>query len=51
MTAREEIVRASKDLSDLVTGPSESVRWLAWDVSLCFPFWCADLFFLDDAVY
>ena len=29
-------MRASKDLSDLVTGPSESVRWLAWDVSVLF---------------
>lgn len=31
--AREEIVRASKELGDLVTGPTESVRWMAWDVS------------------
>ncbi|KAG0650142.1 Chlorophenol O-methyltransferase [Hyphodiscus hymeniophilus] len=29
--AREEIVRASKELGDLVTGPTESVRWMAWD--------------------
>lgn len=31
--AREEVVRASKELTDLVTGPTESVRWMAWDVS------------------
>lgn len=31
--AREEIVRATKELGDLVTGPTESVRWMAWDVS------------------
>ena len=30
--AREEIVRVSKELGDLVTGPTESVRWMAWDV-------------------
>lgn len=32
-TAREEIVRATKELGDLVTGPREGVRWMAWDVS------------------
>ena len=31
--AREEIMRATKELGDLVTGPTESVRWMAWDVS------------------
>lgn len=31
--AREEVVRATKELGDLVTGPTESVRWMAWDVS------------------
>ena len=31
--ARGEIVRATKELNDLVTGPTESVRWLAWDVN------------------
>lgn len=30
--AREEVVRATKELGDLVTGPTESVRWMAWDV-------------------
>ena len=34
--AREEIVRASKELGDLVTGPTESVRWMAWDASIFF---------------
>ncbi|TVY26927.1 O-methyltransferase [Lachnellula hyalina] len=28
--AREEVVRATKELGDLVTGPKEGVRWLAW---------------------
>jgi hypothetical protein len=32
--AREEVVRAARDLQCLVTGPTESVRWMAWDVSL-----------------
>jgi hypothetical protein len=32
-TAREEVVRATKELGDLVTGPRESIRWMAWDVS------------------
>ena len=31
--AREEVVRATKELSALVTGPTESIRWMAWDVS------------------
>ena len=31
--AREEVMRATKELGDLVTGPTESVRWMAWDVS------------------
>lgn len=30
--SREEIMRASRELGDLVTGPTESVRWMAWDV-------------------
>jgi hypothetical protein len=30
--AREEVMRATKELGDLVTGPTESVRWIAWDV-------------------
>ncbi|KAH8660841.1 O-methyltransferase [Tricladium varicosporioides] len=29
--ARLEVVRATKELGDLVTGPRESVRWMAWD--------------------
>jgi hypothetical protein len=31
--AREEVLRATKELGDLVTGPRESIRWMAWDVS------------------
>jgi hypothetical protein len=31
--AREEVVRATKELGDLVTGPREGLRWMAWDVS------------------
>ncbi|KAI6710964.1 O-methyltransferase [Diplocarpon mali] len=30
--AREELLRATKELGDLVTGPTERVRWMAWDV-------------------
>lgn len=29
--SRVEIMRATKELGDLVTGPTESVRWMAWD--------------------
>ncbi|CZR63074.1 related to sterigmatocystin 7-O-methyltransferase precursor [Phialocephala subalpina] len=29
--AREEVVRATKELGDLVAGPTESIRWMAWD--------------------
>jgi len=32
--AREEIVRANQLLTDLVTGPMEHLRWMAWDVRL-----------------
>ena len=35
--AREELLRATKDLEYLVTGPTEKVRWMAWDVSLLDP--------------
>lgn len=35
--AREEVVRAARDLQFLVTGPTESVRWMAWDVNLLDP--------------
>ncbi|CAG8975447.1 hypothetical protein HYALB_00004761 [Hymenoscyphus albidus] len=31
--ARENVVRATKELGDLVTGPKESIRWMAWNVS------------------
>ncbi len=31
--SREEVLRATKELGDLVTGPKEGVRWMAWDVS------------------
>jgi hypothetical protein len=31
--SREEVVRATKELEDLVTGPTEKLRWMAWDVS------------------
>jgi hypothetical protein len=33
---REEVVRATKELEYLVTGPAESLRWKAWDVSLLY---------------
>ena len=35
--ARDELLRATKDLEYLVTGPTEMVRWKAWDVSLLDP--------------
>ena len=31
--SREDVMRATKELGELVAGPSESVRWMAWDVS------------------
>jgi hypothetical protein len=31
--AREEVMRATKELRGLVAGPTESVRWMAWDAS------------------
>jgi hypothetical protein len=34
--AREEVVRATKELGDLVAGPTETIRWMAWDVRLPF---------------
>lgn len=30
---RQEIVRATSELRDLIVGPTESLRWMAWDVS------------------
>ena len=32
--AREEIMKATKELGDLTTGPTESLRWAVWDVSV-----------------
>ncbi|KAJ5035134.1 uncharacterized protein L3040_008393 [Drepanopeziza brunnea f. sp. 'multigermtubi'] len=29
--AREEVIKAAKELGDLMTGPTETVRWMAWD--------------------
>lgn len=34
--SREEVMRATKELGELVTGPYESLRWMAWDVSTCY---------------
>ena len=31
--SRQEIVRATNELKDLIVGPTESMRWLGWDVS------------------
>lgn len=33
---RQKVVEAAKELGDLVMGPAESIRWMAWDVSLSF---------------
>lgn len=30
---RAEVVRATRELSDLVVGPTEMLRWMSWDVS------------------
>lgn len=30
--SRQEIIRATQELKDLVVGPTESVRWMGWDV-------------------
>lgn len=38
--SREEVVRATKELGDLVAGPTENIRWMAWDVSQTFQTWC-----------
>ncbi len=35
--AREEVIRAAKELGDLVTGAEESIRWMAWDVRSSIP--------------
>lgn len=32
--AREVVIKATKDLGDLVTGPTESIRWGVWDASV-----------------
>lgn len=32
--ARDEVMRATRQLEYLVTGPTEKIRWMAWDVSL-----------------
>lgn len=31
--SRQEIIRATQELKDLMVGPTESVRWMAWDAS------------------
>ncbi|EKD17354.1 O-methyltransferase [Drepanopeziza brunnea f. sp. 'multigermtubi' MB_m1] len=31
--AREEVIKAAKELGDLMTGPTETVRWMAWDLT------------------
>ncbi|KAG9231340.1 O-methyltransferase-domain-containing protein [Amylocarpus encephaloides] len=30
-SARENVMAATKELGDLLTGPRESIRWMAWD--------------------
>ena len=30
--SREDVMKATKELGELVTGPRESIRWMAWDV-------------------
>lgn len=31
--SRQEIIRATQELKDLMVGPTESMRWMAWDAS------------------
>lgn len=31
--SRREVIHATQELHDLMVGPRESVRWMAWDVS------------------
>lgn len=31
--SRREVIHATKELQDLMVGPRESVRWMAWNVS------------------
>lgn len=31
--SRSEVIQATQELKDLMMGPGESVRWMAWDVS------------------
>jgi hypothetical protein len=31
--ARQKVVESTKELGDLVVGPKEGIRWMAWDVS------------------
>jgi hypothetical protein len=38
--SREEVMRATKDLGALVTGATDSIRWLDWDVGLHFLLLC-----------
>lgn len=33
--ARRAVINATQELHDLMVGPSESMRWLAWSVCLC----------------
>ena len=35
--SREVLLKATQDLEYLVTGPTEKVRWMAWDVSFVDP--------------
>jgi len=35
--SREEVWRATNELGQLVTGPTEILRWMAWDVSKSIP--------------
>lgn len=32
--ARQKVIECTRELGDLVVGPTEGIRWMAWDVSL-----------------
>lgn len=38
--SRREVIHATQELHDLMVGPRESVRWMAWDVSSSLCFYC-----------
>lgn len=46
--ARSEVLRATAELRDLVTGPTESLRWMAWNVHTTTLFECENIQLMID---